>query len=127
MKNVIHHVKLDKVAKLQQLMIVHEYSQHIIDYIGTRTTYFLTQHDYIVYYWFKLEKNPTWDKLTAYMKDCDENDLASRIESGEVFEDPDPTKLPSIHYPQTQDDLSYPSLVYEEEKSHAKPKTREGL
>ena len=127
MKKVIRKVTLDNLAKLQQLLIVHEHSQNIIAYIGTRSTYFLAQHDFTVYYWFKLEQNPTWDKLTAYLKECDENYLASIIESGEVFGVPDPKNLPSIHYPETQDNLSYPSLVYEEEKSHAKPKTREGL
>ena len=126
MKKVIRQVTLDNLAKLQQLLIVHEDGQNIIAYIGTRSTYH-AQHDFTVYYWFRLEPNPTWDKLTAYLKDCNENGLASRIESGEVFGDPDPSKLPSIHSPETQDDVSCLSLDLEEEKPRVKSKTKEGL
>ena len=115
---------LDNLAKLQQLLIVHEHSHNIIAYIGTLSTYFLAQHDYTVYYWFKLEQNPTWDKLTSYLKDCDENYLASRIESGDVFGDSDPKKLPFIHNPNNQG-MNFSSLTIKEERPCVK--TREGL
>ena len=111
---------LDNLARLQQLLIVHEHSHNIIAYIGTRRTHFLAQHDYTVYFWFKFEQNPTWDKLIAYLKDCDENYLASRIESGEVFGDPDPTKLRSIHYPETQQDTEKEKPHKDQEKSRFK-------
>ena len=102
---------------------MHEQSQHIIAYFDTRSTNFFAQHDYTVSYWFRLEQNLNWDKLTAYLKDCDENYLASRIESGEVFGDPDAMKLPFIHHTKNRG-MTFSSHTNNEEKPCVKSKTK---
>ena len=119
---VIRHVSSENLCTLQLLLIQHEHEKNIIDYINERQSYVLEKYDCTVHFWFQIG-NPSWDKLIESLNACNENVLAAKVESGEMFEDSDPTELEGIHHPTKPAILTTSNVV---EMPTSSPETKKG-
>jgi len=112
-KKVFQEVSTDNLS-LIQADLFEKHQEAIIEHINTRPDYVFEKHDSTVHFWFKTG-NPSWKELINILNSCNENVVAAKIDSGEIFEEINSPEFEGVHFPES---LSMLTLNPKEKGKH---------